>query len=91
MGLDYIIQYRKGKENRVADALSRKGSEGVTQAITGAIPEWITEVVKSYETDDHCRKLIASLTLRTTAQNHYTYSQGLIRYKERLYIGGMRS
>lgn len=91
MGLDYVIQYRKGKENRVADALSRKESEeGAIQAISGTIPEWITEIVKSYETNEHCRKLTASLTLQPTDQNHYTYKQGLIRYKGRLYIGGDR-
>ena len=39
LGLDYVIQYRQGKENTVADALSRQVENGVCNAITLVVPD----------------------------------------------------
>jgi hypothetical protein len=39
---NYTIEYKKGTENRVADALSRK--EHLVLAISSAVPSWIAEV-----------------------------------------------
>ena len=52
MGLDYSIQYKKGKENLVADALSRCHEEGEAAVINMVIPEWCSEMVNSYEGDE---------------------------------------
>lgn len=53
MGLNYVIRYKKGRENRVADALSHRGiEEGCNQAISVATPTWIMEVIKSYCGDE---------------------------------------
>ena len=52
MGLDYSIQYKRGKENVAADALSRCHEEGSTVAITTVILEWYHEVIESYEEDE---------------------------------------
>ena len=49
MGLDYSIEYLRGKENVVIDALSRKEEVGQCQAIFVAIREWMKEVAGSYE------------------------------------------
>lgn len=38
MGLNYVIQFRKGKENVTVDALSRCFEEGSTAAITTMVP-----------------------------------------------------
>lgn len=88
MGLNYSIQYKKGRENAAADALSRRGeTEGESLAITAAIPTWVEEVVESYSGDKHCEKIINELILQATTQGEYSFGHGLLRHKDKLYIG----
>jgi hypothetical protein len=49
MEFDYSIEYKKGKENTVADALSRK--EHLVLAISSVVPAWITDIEASYTSD----------------------------------------
>jgi hypothetical protein len=51
MGLQFKIVYKKGKENKAADALSRIPVVQAMQAISVVQPIWIQEVINSYETD----------------------------------------
>lgn len=52
LGLDYEMQYKKGAENRVADALSRRqGEESTLFALSSTEPTWMSEVEQSYEHD----------------------------------------
>ena len=51
MRLDYVIQYRKGKENKTANALSRCGEEGTMALITLVVPEWYQDITTSYGED----------------------------------------
>ncbi len=45
MGLDYTINYKKGKENLTADALSRRSlEESHLEALATAVPSWMEEV-----------------------------------------------
>ncbi len=88
MGLEYTIKYKKGKENLAADALLRRGLEEVSvKAISTAVPSWANEVSESYEGDLKVQQLITALTLQPTVHPNYSYKQGMLRYKGRLYIG----
>ncbi|XP_073260705.1 uncharacterized protein [Populus alba] len=58
LGLKYKILYRKGRENIVADVLSRKGNSNLSTkenrtliAITNILPAWYEDVYASYEKD----------------------------------------
>lgn len=54
MGLDYEIIYKKGKENTVANALSRLPeiqNESVVNELSAVQPQWLNEIVNSYSAD----------------------------------------
>jgi hypothetical protein len=91
---DYIIEYKKGKENRVADALSRKyqqeedtPAEEHCAAISVLVPAWMGEVIDSYRTDEACLKLQQELAIDPASNPSYSLQAGIIRYKGRIYIG----
>jgi hypothetical protein len=94
---DYVIEYKKGIENKVADALSRKyQEENESQpdncsfqctALSLAIPAWTAEVFDSYKTDTTCQKLLTELAIDKTSNPKYTLNSGILRYKGRMYIG----
>jgi hypothetical protein len=49
LGLQYKIVYKKGVENKVADASSRKSSHSsYCAAISSCTPLWMTEVMNGY-------------------------------------------
>lgn len=82
---DFTLEYKKGKDNIVADALSRKYQLNAISLVT---PKWTNEVEKSYETDSKCRELLEKLLVSPnhTDQND-SLQNGLIRHKGRIYIG----
>lgn len=88
LGLQYQIIYKKGSENRVADALSRKPShESSCAALSVCQPSWLQSVVSGYQTDVHSRELVAKLLLNPTAVPHFSLVDGVLRYKNRIWIG----
>ena len=51
MGYDFIIEYKQGKFNQVANGLSRKGEEVVICALTLLHPNWWDLIVELHETN----------------------------------------
>jgi hypothetical protein len=64
MGLDYKILYKKGYENHVADALSRKvqtqPDNGTTMVVTELIPSWIEKLKENYHGDKWAQERLRS-------------------------------
>lgn len=87
MGLDYLIQYQKGKENIAADALSRCHEEGSLAAMTKVVPHWYHEVIDSYEGDEKLKPMLEGLTLGADVEKGYTLNKGMLRYQGRVVIG----
>lgn len=86
MGLDYEIQYRKGSENQAVDALSRRRHVMVT-----ASPQWIKDVQDSYKDDSQAQYIITSLLVNPNSVTNFSYINGVLRYKNRVYINDKSS
>ena len=83
---DFDILYKKGKENRVADNLSRKHeSDASLCAISIVIPEWILEVQSEYVKDPETRKLIDEVEDNKATKSKYSWEKDILWYKQIIY------
>ncbi|KAJ4817704.1 polyprotein [Rhynchospora pubera] len=97
LGLDYIIEYKKGSDNKVDDALSRRevhsgdiliDAAGLA-AISELVPSWIHEIQLSYVGDGWIDSLKTKAADQQQSPNpDITYHQGLLRFKHRICVGG---
>ncbi|XP_026394978.1 uncharacterized protein LOC113289790 [Papaver somniferum] len=86
--LAIVLAYKKGAENTVVDALSRRPSAIAScHSITTSTPNWVHDVTNSYTNDPKANQLISQLLLSPDSAPHYTYTEGILRYKTKLYIG----
>ena len=89
------MEYKKGQDNKVVDALSRLGCsfEEVVDPnaylflISFTSITWIKELQQSYLHDEVMQQLLTNLK-QGTATKHYTLHNGLILYKWRIIFGG---
>jgi hypothetical protein len=90
LGYDFIIEYKMGCENRVADALSRLNDPAVLHEeasislISFPTPDWITDLKSSYLADPNTTTLLHSLQHGDSCPKGFTLQQGLIIRNGRL-------
>jgi hypothetical protein len=61
MGLQFKVVYKQGKDNKVADALSRVGAVMALTTVSEVQRLWIQEFTNSYVTDPDAQSLMAQL------------------------------
>lgn len=81
---EYTIEYKKGKKNKVADALFRREQCNDVSLVT---PVWMEEVGQSCENDSHCQELLSQLAINANVEGQYSLHSGVIRYQGRIYVG----
>lgn len=87
LGLQFRITYRQGKENRVADALSRRPhSDTELMAVSLIQPLWMKEIESAYHSDPGAVELLQKLALAPSSELGYTLNNGLLRFQDRIWL-----
>lgn len=89
LGLCYRIVYKRGEDNRVADALSRRPGplQGDLATITVAVPIWLEAVQQGYNNDPAAQKLLARLATEPNGHDGFLLQDGIIKHNGRVWLG----
>jgi hypothetical protein len=86
-GYDYEIIYKKGKDNVMVDALSRKyEDEGSLFSLSFIVRDWLQAVCQEWLQDPKILHLIQQLQTKALAPPGYSWLQDELRYKGHLYL-----
>jgi len=88
MEFDFTIEFKQGRENCAADALSRLEAVDC-QAMTPIIPEsnTLNRIIDSWQADPDIKKLIQDLKTVACSHKHHTWHHNELRRKGRLVVG----
>ena len=87
LGYEFEIIYKKGKQNVVTDALSRKDEdvEALLCAISIIQPYWRAEAMDKWKNDEKIWTFIQKLHYDPNASNTFRWKDDLLWYKDHLY------
>ena len=63
------------------------GSSTELSAVSSCVPEWLKEVERSYANDAKVKDIIEGVVINPTEFEHYTFQNGIFRYKGKLFLG----
>ncbi|GKE65366.1 hypothetical protein Tco_1519527 [Tanacetum coccineum] len=88
MGYDFVVEYKKGTENVVADSLSRMHEEttgGSLRGITLQIPGWLDVIKEEQSTSSNVQRIIR-LIHSDEAGGPWNFQDGILYFKGRIYL-----
>jgi hypothetical protein len=86
-GYDYEIIYKKGKENVVVDALSRKyEDEGSIFSLSFIVPDWLQVVRQEWLQDPKILHMNQQMQDKSPVSPRYSWHNDELHYKVRLYL-----
>jgi hypothetical protein len=91
VGLQFTFHYKKGAENTVVDALSRIGPLFAICAISDCAPQWVHEVIHSYDQDNEATTLRAQLAISSDPVKELSLENGLIKRHGQVWVGSNAS
>jgi hypothetical protein len=94
IGYDFTVEFKKGEDNRIADALSRReGWEEEVALSLLSIPtlNWIEKLKEQYQKDEKLKSLLARWQSNNLNSSKYAFKDGLLFYKNRLYLGSCQA
>jgi hypothetical protein len=90
LGYDFVVEYKKGVENRVVDALSRKDGwkEEITMSLL-SIPtaSWVDELKQQYLEDGELQQLMERWHKNDIDTRKFSLRDGLLLYKQKILLG----
>jgi len=92
MGYDFIIEYKRGSENRVADVLSRQfdpltsSPELTLSLISFPTPTWVEELKASYAQDQVAHSILLNFQQNQPGPKGFSMQRGLLLKKGRLWL-----
>ena len=90
LGYDYEIQYKKGNDNTMADALSRlHGSQILQISLETTSPELMEEIQQSWELDSDIAVVLVQVKEKGGVFQTYTWDGSYLRKNNRLVVGNV--
>ncbi|CAL9238184.1 unnamed protein product, partial [Arabidopsis halleri] len=88
MGYTFIIEYKQGKENVAADALSRvTGSQLLHITLSQAHQGFYNSLQMLWQTDPHLKKVISDIQGNKNSNPKFSFINGELRHRGKLVVG----
>jgi len=82
LGYDFEVQYKPGKDNIAADALSRC----FIMSVSSPKNVWLQKIVDSIQASPHWRQIFQQASNRSTSDPHYSTSNDVLYWKHRIVV-----
>lgn len=99
MGYSFLVEYKKGKENKAANALSRRLEASDTSAdslsdstsaqlfiISFPCPTWLDVLKDSYKSNSEYQQLLSALTDSDLSVPYFSLQNGILLYKDKVFL-----
>lgn len=91
MGYDFVVEYKKGVENRVADALSQREvdkGEFSLALLSILTCNWVDDLKAQYQEDEELKSLLEKWHQHKLDTHRYSMRDGLLLYETDFSLGG---